>query len=228
MVKTFYQKSGLSQNVSSNSKSWHPYITKEKMKGSIFSMLSFSSLLIIVNNIDIVLVKYYTTSEMTGFYSAFNITGKIIFWINSAITTMLLPYACAEEEKGLNTKIYLYGYATIFTIGFLAIGFYSLFPEQLIYIMFGKKYIGYSNLLWLFGINGLCFSLFFYEANLAFAKKKYGISFLLIALILGFIYFVSVSSMNLHQIITSFIQVMFGGYVIILIINVWGFFTRRS
>jgi len=200
------------------------YFSKIDIKQDILPTVIFSSLILLISSIDVLLVKYFTTSELTGFYSAMSILGKIVLWVNSAIIFSVLPEVCADDHcasqsSGLRRKVYL---ATLF-VGLVSSLFYYLFPSLIISLLFGSSYSIFKGELWLFGLVFSILSLLLIEANLAFAKSHFKISYILGAVVFLLIVGISFFHQNIREIILVMGSAVLLGYFMMLGLN---FFKR--
>lgn len=198
--KTFKYK--WTKTLSTNN-SWTKYFPNLTITSNMIQSILFSVLTTMITSIDILTVRKLTNSETTGYYSVLSTCGRIIIWITLPIISMLLPYACAEGKKGVDRKFYSLGYFVILSIGLIILTMFYLFPELVLQILFGSKYIIHKDQLFLFGLNFTILSGLLYEANLAYARSNYGILYILFFCII-------ISNVGLyfnHENIRSIIQV---------------------
>ncbi|MCB1193085.1 MAG: hypothetical protein H7A23_26670 [Leptospiraceae bacterium] len=197
------------------------YFTPDYLKKSLLPIFGFSALIVLLNSIDVLLMKYFTSSELTGYFGAYNMLGKMIFWVNGAIIAVIMPVAISESHsKGnLNLKILIGTYGFLLLTGLVASVLYFLIPEFTIKMLFGSKYTIYSGNLWLFGIIGTLFSLLMLESNLAFARHDFNITYLLILVVflemIGIYFF----HQNLFQVGISLISSLGIGFLGSLLVN---------
>ena len=160
------------------------YFSRMNIKKSIVPIFIFSLALILISNIDIILVKNLTSSELTGYYGALSVLGKIILWLNLAVVGVILPNACAngQGKKSVSRKILFSAYGLIFLISFSAAGLYFLFPTFVISLLFGAKYAVFHSDLWLFAVMALALSLLTLESNFAYARHDFKISYILLGI----------------------------------------------
>ncbi|MFH1188251.1 MAG: hypothetical protein V1652_00195 [bacterium] len=203
------------------SKKWEEYFSFDALKKSILPIFIFSSLMIVLGDIDVAFVKSLTNAELTGYFGALKILGKIILTVNLAVVGVLLPRACADEHRGTGTSKKIIGgaYGIIFLSSAIATISYALFPKLIINILFGEKYVIFSNLLWLYGVMAFVFSILTLEAYLAYARHTYTVSYILggvVLLMWGSVFFFSKS---LFQITVGLIITFTLGYVGVLALN---------
>jgi O-antigen/teichoic acid export membrane protein len=110
----------------------------------LFSLLSYA---------DIVLVKHFFTSNEVGYYSAAAQIGRIVLYFTGAFILVIFPRFSEKftKKEGLKNLV-LKSFVFILLISgvFLIICF--LFPEFIIRILFGDKYLLASNLIFKYGL----------------------------------------------------------------------------
>ncbi|OGY41710.1 MAG: hypothetical protein A2Y82_02400, partial [Candidatus Buchananbacteria bacterium RBG_13_36_9] len=114
-----------------------------EIKKVVWPILFFTFLISLFNSLDMLMAKNLLSSDLAGFYGAYNILGKIIFWASSSIIAVILPIACAHDAKDqpVDRKIlYLANGLIIFicSVGLIA---YLTMPEIIIGILFGSRYL---------------------------------------------------------------------------------------
>jgi len=202
--------------------SWkEKYFSEVSLQKTALKIFFFSLTLVLVSNLDILLVKYFSSAETAGYYGAFSLIGKIILWLNLAAVSVALPGACVDGYKGkrLGKKSVLkvYFLMTALALGFLLV--YYLVPEFIINLFFGKKYVFEPRLLWLFGVMSFLLSLLTLEANLSFARHDFRVVYLLVATGGVMIGSVATYHQNLKEIVAAFSLSFLVGYLSIFALN---------
>ncbi len=129
---------------------WNIKIDKNKIKKE----LKYGSLILIVSlcvtffyTADVMIVKHYFPSDAAGLYSGIAIISRIIFFITGSIVGVLLPSVKLKDENNSNGKILKKSLFLIFGLGGTALVVFSLFPEFIIKILIGSRYLAYAPLL---------------------------------------------------------------------------------
>ena len=110
----------------------------------LFSLLSFT---------DIILVKHFFSSSDTGFYSAAAQIGRIILFFPGAVGVVIFPRLSEKYTKKENVNITFFKGSAIIaliSVGFLIV--YYFFPEFLMNLIYGSKYLAASGLIFRYGI----------------------------------------------------------------------------
>ncbi len=144
-------------------------------KASVFSSLVLSFLILVVSNVDILIIRFFSTPEVSGHYSALALLGRIPFFISAAIITVFLPQLCANVnlKDGQSTSSLLRQVNLFLALisGFF-IGFYYFFSKLVLSLSFGQKYDIFGRELWLVALLYFFFSNLVLEANWDFAHNK--------------------------------------------------------
>jgi O-antigen/teichoic acid export membrane protein len=211
-----------------SSRRWEEYIQKNKLWKNAVQIFLFSFASAFILNIDVLLVKNLTTSEMAGYYAALSTLGKIILLLNISVVGVALPRACKDghEGKRLRPKIFFVSLFLMIAIGIMITAVFYFMPGVLITALFGQKYQAISENLWLFGVMALILSLLRFETDLAFARHDFRINYLL--LFTAVITALSIYRFHstLPSIVISVSISLLIGYVMAIILN--NFFDNKK
>ena len=119
-----------------------------------FALTAFYELTqIIINNSDIILVKHYFNDKEAGLYASLALIGRVVYFVAWMFVMLLLPKVILLKKEGKNTLPILMKYISYITV--LSIGivlFTYLFPNFVVKVMFGEKYISIAFLLWKYAL----------------------------------------------------------------------------
>jgi O-antigen/teichoic acid export membrane protein len=107
---------------------------------------------VIINNIDILLVKYFFSPRDAGMYAAVALCGRVLYFAAWSIVSAMFPVSAAakpNENPGQVLKAPLLLVATM-VAGFVA--FTALFPDFIIELLFGGRFNSVQHLLSLYGL----------------------------------------------------------------------------
>lgn len=121
-----------------------------------FSLFCFMVLV----NVDMILVRYFFTSQDAGFYSIAQMIGKIFLFMPAAISVVLLPRTSALSVKNIDSMPVLRR-SLLFASAICALSWivYNIFPDFFLKILTGKDFSESVRLGRLFGISMSFFSL---------------------------------------------------------------------
>ncbi len=100
----------------------------------------------IITNIDVVLVKHYTSDIEAGEYSVAAVIARIAVFLPGVLLSVLFPQILqnnADGKSSLGTLYTVMGLTLLLSFGFAFI--VHLFPEFIISVLFGAKYLGASG-----------------------------------------------------------------------------------
>jgi O-antigen/teichoic acid export membrane protein len=108
---------------------------------------------IIINNSDVLLVKHYFDGETAGLYASLALIGRVVYFVAWMFVMLLLPKVLLLQKEGKPTKPVLIKYV-FYVVGLsISIIFATrLFPETVVFLMFGKAYLPIAFLLWKYAL----------------------------------------------------------------------------
>ncbi|WP_367891377.1 sugar isomerase [Flavobacterium pectinovorum] len=121
---------------------------------TFFALTAFYELTqIIINNSDIMLVKHYFDNEKAGLYASLALIGRVVYFVAWMFVMLLLPKVIQLKKQGADTLpillkyvLYIVCLSTIIVLSAL------LFPEIVVRLMFGEKYLPIAFLLWKYAL----------------------------------------------------------------------------
>jgi len=169
-----------------------------------FSLISMS----LLNNLDMIFVKKFFSAEQAGYYGAWNLLAKIIFYIIGPVTNIAYIFFSSKEKekdhkKALGLIILLY----LLSGSVLAI-IYGLFGKEIILLIFNEKYLVIQPYLVTAAVVGIFYSLIVIINNYFLAIKSkagllgfigvilYGTIFIFFGKSLQNIYFINFFSLS--------------------------------
>jgi O-antigen/teichoic acid export membrane protein len=197
------------------------HFEKLKVRKAILPIFVFSLMMVLIGNGDILIIKNLTSAEITGYYSVLKILGTIVFTVNMAIIAVLLPHASGLGSKGepISRKLWASVYGLIGGVSLTATLFYYLAPHFIIGLLFGQKYDIFAGSLWLFGLMVLFLSLLMLEANLAYARHHFKISYVLAAVVIAMTASIYAFHSSINQIVIGLTLLFALGYAAAVIMN---------
>ena len=172
-------------------------------------------------NIDLIMVKHFFPSKEAGIYAVSALLGKIILYLPASFAVVMFPEV--SHAHALNNKTKRILFKTILITALLCLFgeiFYILFPDFIISVLMGTKYLKASPLLSLYGFSMFSFAILSIMVNYYMAVQKY----LLVFLMFFFAIFEVVLISLFHQTMVSVIFcVMATGYSLafISLINIF-------
>jgi len=109
---------------------------------------------VIINNIDILMVKHFFRPEVAGLYAAVALVGRVLYIASWQVISAMFPIAAAgrSQSEGHESRMVVlipFAFVTAMTVVFVAI--LGLFPQTILHLLFGAKFnTDSSNLLLLY------------------------------------------------------------------------------
>jgi O-antigen/teichoic acid export membrane protein len=222
LARYYSRKNIIEKGEKQTASTWkEKYFSETNMRKSAMNIFFFSLALILVSNLDVILVKYFSSSETTGYFGAFALLGKIILWLNLAVVGVMLPGACADGHAGRRPgkKSLLKSYGLMSLIGIAAVLVYFIAPDIVVQIFFGKKYVFDTGILWLFGVMSYLLSLLTLEANLSFAKHDFRVVYFLAATVIFMVAGVARYHSSLKDVVLALTVSYLFGYLFVVVLN---------
>ncbi len=197
------------------------YFAETNIRKSVVNIFLFSLALVLVSNLDVVLVKYFSSAETAGYYGAFALLGKIVLWLNLSVVGVMLPGACADGHSGKrpDKKLLLNSYTLTALIGLGLIAVYYFIPDFIVNIFFGKKYVVDTQVLWLFAFMSYLLSILTLETNLSFAKHDFRVVYFLAGTAILMVFGLARYHADLREIVLVLSSSFFIGYISVTILN---------
>jgi O-antigen/teichoic acid export membrane protein len=108
---------------------------------------------ILINNSDILLVRTYYPADMAGLYAALALIGRMVFFATWSVVTTMFPIVAQRHKRGEPHRHLLWvSLGIVGGISLVIILATLLFPETIVNILFGKKYLSIAPLLWLYAL----------------------------------------------------------------------------
>lgn len=181
----------------------------------IIKILVFSGLVTLLTGIDIILMKHFADPATAGRYSALSLMGNLVFWINSAIILVILPESLLLKQK-LSVRLQIFAYVSISIVSLCMIGLYYFFAPLILSSLFTSVYSEASSALWLFAVIAMFLSFLNLEANFAFARNDFSISYIFFAIVLAIYWTISMLHDSILGVAEALAAIFVTGFLLTL------------
>lgn len=98
--------------------------------------------LMVLNNVDVILVKKYFDPDMAGYYAGTVTLGKIFLFGAGAVATVMFPTISSLAARGLNYGRAFFKFLSL-QLFLVALGIiaFSIFPSLITHLFFGERFI---------------------------------------------------------------------------------------
>lgn len=207
----------------------HPAVGLPASFGEGMQAIVFFTGQVIINNIDIILVKHFFASNEAGLYAAIALVGRVIYFASWSVVSAMFPVSASAKPKEETHTVLVVPLIIVLTISLVFIIGLMLFPELVLRAVFGPSFqigAGMDSLLSLYAAATGCYSLgvvlMAYEMSRKIANTGWMQLAVSGAIFLGINFFHS----TLHQVVSVQLVLM----VVLLMIVSLPFFrlTRRN
>ena len=169
-------------------------------------------------NIDVIIVKHSLSPLEAGNYSAISVLGKIVLFAPGAVGIIVFPKAAEKHESGVkHSYILIKGLVLAMLISSTIVIAYALFPETIIRIIYGEKYLTIAPYLWKYGLAMMFFSMIGVMVNYALSVNIMNISWLILVMLI--VETIMLSAMrDIPQIINTLTLI---GFMTVIILATW-------
>jgi len=194
----------------------YKYLKKKNLLITLITTLGIVGL----GNVDLILVKKFLPADQAGLYSSISLLGKIILYVATPLSQVAFSYFTGSDSKHNSTKILSLLSVVYLFIGTVSTLIYYLFPDIIIGIIFGSKFLVIGNLIWLAAIFGTLYSLVALYGQYFISKNSWWGSLLFLGLITQFI-LIFINHVSLFEVmkiniyIAISITILFSGIVVL-------------
>ena len=115
---------------------------------------------VIINNVDIILVKHFFASEEAGLYAAIALVGRLLYFASWQVVSAMFPVSAAAGEKE-HPKAHVLG-VPLLIVSAMCVGFIlvlAIFPGFVMHVVFGEGFHAADSLLSLYAISTALYAL---------------------------------------------------------------------
>jgi O-antigen/teichoic acid export membrane protein len=183
---------------------------------------------VIINNIDILLVKHFFPPEVAGLYAAVALVGRVVYMLSWSVVSAMFPLSASAKREDQRISVLVVPLVIVLGIAVVFIAGLGLFPDLALRLVFGSgiKLAGYSlnSLLLLYaastGVYSLSVVLMAYEMSRKLVNSGYIQLFFSGAIVAGICLF--------HATLRDVVLVQLVLMVVLFIAAALPFFQSRS
>jgi len=124
-----------------------PASFREGMQATIFFIGQ-----VIINNIDIVLVKIFFPADEAGLYAAVALVGRVLYFASWSIVSAMFPVAAAAKDERESRKVVLWPFLLVLGITTVFVIVLHVFSRLAVDIVFGQSFSQAQPLLALYAV----------------------------------------------------------------------------
>ena len=101
---------------------------------------------VVINNIDILLVKHFFSPDSAGQYAAIALVGRVIYFASWSVVSAMFPISAAAQPKKENVSVLVVPILIVLGIAVTFIVGLTLFPDPVLRTVFGSGFQGGAKL----------------------------------------------------------------------------------
>jgi O-antigen/teichoic acid export membrane protein len=117
---------------------------------------------VVINNVDILLVKHFFTSDQAGLYAAIALVGRVIYFASWSVVSAMFPISAGAKPKDENFSVLVVPLVIVLFITLVFVLGLAAFPAPVLRTVFGAGFQiggGMDSLLSLYAAATGCYSL---------------------------------------------------------------------
>ncbi len=96
---------------------------------------------VVINNVDILLVKHFFNNDQAGLYAAIALVGRVLYLASWSVVSAMFPISAGAEPGNENNTVLVVPLAIVLIISLLFIVGLGAFPEPVLRITFGSSFL---------------------------------------------------------------------------------------
>jgi O-antigen/teichoic acid export membrane protein len=114
---------------------------------------------VIINNIDILLVKHYFKPELAGLYAAVALVGRVVYFSSWQVASAMFPIAAGSKSEKESASVLVVPLLLVVAIAVGAVVLLGTFSHAIVTFVFGGRYTEAEPLLSLYAASTGCYAL---------------------------------------------------------------------
>lgn len=111
---------------------------------------------VIINNIDILMVKHFFDPRDAGMYAAVALVGRVLYFACWSVVSAMFPVSAAVKDEQSTWQVLKLPLFVVAGMSALAVAIMAAFPEPIMHLVFGQSFQPPADLLALYaGLTGI-------------------------------------------------------------------------
>lgn len=95
---------------------------------------------VIINNVDILMVKHYFAAEDAGIYAAVALVGRLLYFATWSVTSAMFPVAAGARVEKESRRALIVPLLFVLALSSVFVVFLAAFPNIVIHVLFGSGF----------------------------------------------------------------------------------------
>lgn len=137
----------LGRELDVDSEAGHPASFGEGIQAIVFFVGQ-----VIINNVDIILVKHFFSPELAGLYAAVALVGRLVYFAAWQVISAMFPVTASAKTQDENPRLVLWSLLAVLALVVMFVLVLSLFPHLVIQTILGVNFHQGEPLLALYAV----------------------------------------------------------------------------
>jgi O-antigen/teichoic acid export membrane protein len=116
---------------------------------------------VIINNIDILMVKHFFRADLAGLYAAIALVGRLLYFATWSVSSAMFPLSAGERDEKDSRRVLVISVGFVGALAFVFVSFLATFPQFVIRALFGAGFhVPNTNIEGLLTMNALAMSVY--------------------------------------------------------------------
>ena len=116
---------------------------------------------VIINNIDILMVKHFFPSDLAGLYAAVALVGRLLYFASWSVTSAMFPLSAGEQDERGSRRVLIFSLSFVAGLSVIFVAFLATFPHFVIQTLFGAGFhLANTNVEGLLTMNALAMAIY--------------------------------------------------------------------
>lgn len=95
---------------------------------------------VIINNVDILMVKHYFAAEDAGIYAAVALVGRLLYFATWSVTSAMFPVSAGARVERESRRVLVVPIMFVVALSSIFVVFLAAFPNLVIHVLFGSGF----------------------------------------------------------------------------------------
>ena len=95
---------------------------------------------VIINNVDILMVKHYFASEDAGVYAAVALVGRLLYFATWSVTSAMFPVSAGASVEKESRRVMVVPLLFVIALSSIFVVFLGAFPNVIVHVLFGNGF----------------------------------------------------------------------------------------
>jgi O-antigen/teichoic acid export membrane protein len=95
---------------------------------------------VVINNIDILMVKHFFAADLAGLYAAVALVGRLLYFATWSVSSAMFPLSAGERDEKDSRRVLVISLGFVTALAVVFVSFLAAFPQFIIDSLFGAGF----------------------------------------------------------------------------------------